>query len=206
MLRIPFANPLFLFQGGIAISDLLINEEITAKEVRLIGTDGSQLGIVPGAEALKKAYESDLDLVMISANANPPVCKIMDYSKYRFDQMKKEKEARKNQKTTEVKEVRLSPNIDDHDVETKVKSAIKFLEHGDRVKISVKFRGREMTHQNLGKEVMDAFVAQLGDAGVVEKAAKMEGRNMHMLISPLPAQAKKKKEKTPAQKVKRPLA
>ncbi len=168
----------------LAISELMINEEIRDKEVRLIDSDGTQLGIVSAKEAMAKALEREMDLVKISPNANPPVCKIMDYGKYRFDQLKKEKEAKKNQKTTEVKEVRLSPNIDDHDVETKVKSAIKFLEHGDKVKVSVRFRGREMTHTNLGKEVLDAFVEALDGAGVVEKAAKMEGRNMVLFLSP----------------------
>ena len=173
-----------VFLEVLAISELMINEEIRDKEVRLIDSDGTQLGIVSAKEAMMKAAERELDLVKISPNANPPVCKIMDYGKYRFDQLKKEKEAKKNQKTTEVKEVRLSPNIDDHDVETKVKSAIKFLEHGDKVKVSVRFRGREMTHTNLGKEVLDAFVEALGGAGVVEKAAKMEGRNMVLFLSP----------------------
>lgn len=162
----------------------MINEEIRAKEVRLIGPDGTQLGIVTASEAMQKANELEMDLCLISPNANPPVCKIMDYGKYRFDQIKKEKEAQKNQKTMEVKEVRLSPNIDDHDVETKVKNAVKFLEHGDKVKVSVRFRGREMTHTELGKEVLDAFVEALGDAGVVEKAAKMEGRSMVLFLAP----------------------
>ena len=168
----------------ISIKELTINEDIREKEVRVIDTDGSQLGIMKTADALNAAYGKDLDLVCISPNATPAVCKIMDYGKYRFDQIKKEKEARKNQKIMEIKEVRLSSNIDDHDLTTKLKNAIKFLEKGDKVKVSVRFRGREMTHTEIGREVLDSFAAGLGDAGEVEKAPKMEGRSMVMFLMP----------------------
>ena len=152
--------------------------------VRLIDADGTQLGIVSLREAMAVAQEKNLDLVKIAPQSKPPVCKVMDYGKYRFDQIKKEKEARKNQKIMEIKEVRLSPNIDDHDLTTKLKNAIKFLEKGDKVKVSVRFRGREMTHTEIGREVLDSFTAGLGDAGEVEKAPKMEGRSMVMFLMP----------------------
>jgi translation initiation factor IF-3 len=162
----------------------MINEEIRDKEVRLIDADGTQLGIVSARDALARAQEKNMDLVKIAPQSKPPVCKIMDYGKYRFDQLKKEKEAKKNQKIMEIKEVRLSPNIDDHDLSTKLKNAIKFLEKGDKVKVSVRFRGREMTHTEIGREVLDNFAAGLGDAGEVEKAPKMEGRSMVMFLMP----------------------
>lgn len=165
-------------------NELMINEEIRDKEVRLIDADGTQLGIVSAREALALAQEKNMDLVKIAPQSKPPVCKIMDYGKYRFDQIKKEKEAKKNQKIMEIKEVRLSPNIDDHDLTTKLKNAIKFLEKGDKVKVSVRFRGREMTHTEIGREVLDTFAAGLGDAGEVEKAPKMEGRSMVMFLMP----------------------
>ncbi len=165
-------------------NELMINEEIRDKEVRLIDADGTQLGIVSLREAMAVAQEKNLDLVKIAPQSKPPVCKVMDYGKYRFDQIKKEKEARKNQKIMEIKEVRLSPNIDDHDLTTKLKNAIKFLEKGDKVKVSVRFRGREMTHTEIGREVLDSFTAGLGDAGEVEKAPKMEGRSMVMFLMP----------------------
>ena len=165
-------------------NELMINEEIRDKEVRLIDADGTQLGIVSLREAMAVAQEKNLDLVKIAPQSKPPVCKVMDYGKYRLDQIKKEKEARKNQKIMEIKEVRLSPNIDDHDLTTKLKNAIKFLEKGDKVKVSVRFRGREMTHTEIGREVLDSFTAGLGDAGEVEKAPKMEGRSMVMFLMP----------------------
>ncbi len=166
------------------ISELMINEEIRDKEVRLIDADGTMLGIFSSREALNIAMEKNLDLVKISPQAKPPVCKVMDYGKYRFDQMKKEKEAKKNQKTMEVKEVRLSPNIDDHDLQTKLKNAQKFLEKGDKVKVSVRFRGREMTHTEIGRKVLDDFAAGIGSVGEVDKAPKMEGRSMVMFLMP----------------------
>lgn len=173
-----------LIGGTTTISEQLINEEIREKEVRLIDQDGAQLGIVAIKDALNAAYDKNLDLVMIAPNSKPPVCRIMDYSKYRFDQMKKEKEAKKKQKTVEVKEVRLSPNIGDHDFETKLKSAQKWLAEGNKVKVSVRFRGREITHNDLGKEVLTKFADAVSEVGTVDKAAKMEGRSMVMFLQP----------------------
>lgn len=161
----------------------MINEQIRDKEVRLIGENGEQLGIVSSKEALAMAKEAELDLVKIAPTAKPPVCKIIDYGKYRYEQARREKEARKKQKTTEVKEVQLSPNIDENDLATKANMARKFITHGDRVKISLKFRGREMAHMNSGKEVLDSFYAKLEDVATVEKPAKMEGRNMIMFLT-----------------------
>lgn len=162
----------------------MINEEIREKEVRLIDVTGEQLGIVATSQALDKAYEKNLDLVMIAPNSKPPVCRIMDYSKYRFDQMKKEKEAKKKQRIVEIKEVRLSPNIGDHDFEVKMKNAKKFLDEGNKVKVSIRFRGREVTHTDLGKDVLTKFAEGISETGVVDKAPKMEGRNMVMFLSP----------------------
>lgn len=166
------------------ISDLMINEEIRDKEVRLIDENGQQLGVVSSKEALDLAIEKNLDLVKIAPGSNPPVCKIMNYGKYRFDQMKKEKEAKKKQRTMEIKEVRLSPNIDDHDLNTKQKNAAKFLEKGDKVKVSVRFRGREMTHTEIGREVLEQFAEGISEVGTIEKAPKMEGRSMVMFLMP----------------------
>lgn len=162
----------------------MINEEIRDKEVRLIDENGQQLGVVSSKEALSLALEKNLDLVKIAPQSKPPVCKIMNYGKYRFDQIKKEKEAKKKQKTMEVKEVRLSPNIDDHDLNTKLKNAAKFLEKGDKVKVSVRFRGREMTHTEIGREVLNQFAQNIAEVGAVEKAPKMEGRSMVMFLMP----------------------
>ncbi len=162
----------------------MINDRIRDKEVRLIGESGEQLGIVSGSEAKKMADEKDLDLVKISPNAKPPVCKIMDYSKYKFDQAKKAKEARKKQKTIDVKELRLSPNIDKHDIDVKVKQAIKFLKHGDKVKLAIRFRGRELGNTNVGRTILNDFAEQLSEYGVIDKYAKMEGRSMIMFINP----------------------
>lgn len=162
----------------------MINEEIRDKEVRLIDENGEQLGVVSGKEALNLAQEKNLDLVKIAPQSKPPVCKIMNYGKYRFDQMKKEKEAKKKQKTMEVKEVRLSPNIDEHDLNTKLKNAAKFLEKGDKVKVSVRFRGREMTHTEIGREVLSQFAEGISDVGAIDKAPKMEGRSMVMFLMP----------------------
>ena len=161
----------------------MINEQIRDKEVRLIGADGEQLGIVSAKDALAMAREQELDLVKIAPTAKPPVCKIIDYGKYRYEMARKEKEARKKQKITEVKEVQLSPNIDDNDLTTKANQARKFIAHGDRVKVSLKFRGREMAHMNTGKQVLDSFYSKLEDVATVEKAAKLEGRNMIMFLS-----------------------
>ena len=163
--------------------ELEINEEIRDKEVRVIGADGSQMGIMSAEQALKLAEEANMDLVKIAPTAVPPVCRVMDYGKYRFEQQKKEKENKKNQKVVETKEVRLSINIDTNDFNTKVNQANKFLKNGDKVKVSIRFRGREMAHSKLGLDVMERF----GEAivgGTIEKPAKLEGRNMLMFIAP----------------------
>lgn len=162
----------------------MINEEIRDKEVRVIDADGSQLGIMSAAAALDAAIAKNLDLVKISPQANPPVCRIMDYGKYRFDTAKKEKENRKNQKVVNLKEVRLSPSIDNHDFETKLKNACKFLKNGDKVKVSVRFRGREIHHTSLGEELLERFVKGAEEFGTVDKKAKLEGKNMAITISP----------------------
>ena len=161
-----------------------MNEEIQAKEVRVISSEGLQLGIMSSEEALKKAEEEELDLIMIAPNATPPVCKIMDYSKYRYEQARKEKDAKKKQKTVEVKEIRFSPNIDTNDLNTKSNNARKFLEKGNRVKVTLRFRGREMTHINATKGVLDTFAESLADIAIVDKPAKMEGRNMSIVLAP----------------------
>ncbi|MDF2522542.1 MAG: translation initiation factor [Clostridiales bacterium] len=168
----------------ISKNELMINEEIRDKEVRLIDADGSMLGVMPIKEAQKVASLKNLDLVKIAPQAAPPVCRVMDYGKYMFELAKKEKEARKNQKIISLKEVRLSPSIEDHDFETKLKNAYKFLKDGDKVKVSVKFRGREMNHTSLGSEVLEKFAEGIKDVGVVEKRPKLEGKNMIMFVNP----------------------
>ena len=161
-----------------------LNEEIRDKELRLIGNGGDQLGIMSAEEALRIADEQGLDLVKISPQANPPVCKLMDYGKYRFEQSKREKEARKNQHVVEIKEIRMSPGIDVGDFNVKQKNAQKFLADGDRVKVSVRFRGREMAHTDIGKKLLDRFAEQCAEVANVDKGAKLEGRNMSMFLSP----------------------
>ena len=161
----------------------MINEQIRDREVRLVGEDGEQLGIMSAKEALKIAAEADLDLVKIAPKAQPPVCKIVDYGKYRYEQTRREKEAKKKQKTVELKEVRLSPNIDTNDMNTKVNNAKKFIAKGNRVKVTLRFRGREMAHVQQSKHILDDFAAMLEDVAVVEKAAKMEGRSMSMVLT-----------------------
>ena len=168
----------------ISIKECLINDEIKAKEVRLIDVDGNQLGVVSIKEALAKSEEKNLDLVEISPQAKPPVCKIMDYGKYRFEQAKREKETKKNQKVVNIKEVKMSPSIDVHDFNTKVNQALKFLKSGDKVKITVKFRGRELHHTALGQDVLARVAEALAEVGNVEKQAKLEGRNMAMVVAP----------------------
>ena len=168
----------------IAKLDHQLNEEICDKEIRLIGADGAQLGIVSSAEANAMAEEQGLDLVKISPNAVPPVCKIMDYSKFCFDQKKREKEAKKNQKVVEIKEIRMSPSIDTNDLNTKVKAAVKFLKDGNRVKVSVRFRGREMAHTNLGEKLLMDFADACTEVANVEKNPKLEGRFMAMFLTP----------------------
>jgi translation initiation factor IF-3 len=161
-----------------------LNEEIRDKEVRVIGFEGAQLGIMSAAEANALAEEQGLDLVKISPNATPPVCKIMDYSKFCFDQKKKEKEAKKNQRVVEVKEIRMSPSIDTNDLNTKVKSALKFLGDGNRVKVSVRFRGREMAHTNIGEKLLMDFAEACAEVATMEKNPKLEGRFMAMFLTP----------------------
>ncbi len=164
-----------------------INEQIRDAEVRVIGADGEQLGVMSAREAQKLADERELDLVKIAPNAQPPVCRIMDYGKYRFEQAKREKEARKNQRVVEVKEVRLGLNTDIADFQTKVRHAIRFVEGGDKVKVSIRFRGREMGHPEIGMEMMQRFAEAVKEAAVVERPAKMEGRHMLMFLAPKPA-------------------
>ena len=161
----------------------MINEQIRDKEVRLIGEDGEQLGIVPGKEALRMAQEAELDLVKIAPTAKPPVCKIIDYGKYKYEQSRREKEAKKKQKTVEVKEVRMSPNIDANDLNTKVNNAKKFILKGNKVKVTLRFRGREMAHVQQSKNILDDFADMLKDVAQVEKPAKLEGRNMSMVLT-----------------------
>ena len=161
----------------------MINEQIRDREIRLIGEDGQQLGIMSSREAMKIAREAELDLVKIAPQAKPPVCKIIDYGKYRYELARKEKEARKKQKVIEVKEVRLSPNIDTNDLNTKTGAARKFLEKGDKVKVTLRFRGREMAHMQQSKHILDDFAEMLAEVAVVEKPAKLEGRSMSMVLT-----------------------
>ena len=162
----------------------MINEEITAKSVRLIGSEGEQLGILDINEAQALADEKELDLVLMSPNADPPVCKIMDYGNYRFDQMKKEKENRKNQHVVDTKEIKMTPSIDTHDFETKMNHAKKFLGNGDKLKVTIRFRGREVNHSLLGTQLLERVEEALKDYGNVEKKPKLEGRNMFMIVAP----------------------
>ena len=161
----------------------MINEQIRDKEVRLVGADGEQLGIVSSKEAQKIADEAGLDLVKIAPNAKPPVCKVIDYGKYRYEMARKEKDAKKKQKTVELKEIRLSPNIEANDLNTKVNAAKKFLAKGNKVKIALRFRGREMAHMNSSKHILDDFAESLADVAVVEKAPKVEGRSIGMVLA-----------------------
>ena len=184
--QISFVRAYFYLEVLYPISskELAINEQIIDKEVRVIGNDGSQLGIMSAKEAQKLANEQDLDLVKIAPQATPPVCKIMNYGKYRFEQAKRDKEAKKNQHVIEIKEIRLSLNIDTHDFETKGNQAIKFLKSGNKIKVSIRFRGREMGHQNIGLDNMTRFAEYCSEYGNVEKPAKLDGRNMLMFLSP----------------------
>ena len=165
------------------ISELMINEQIRDKEIRLVGSDGEQLGIMSSREAQKIADEAGLDLVKIAPNAKPPVCKVIDYGKYRYEMARKEKDAKKKQKTVELKEIRLSPNIDVNDLNTKMNAARKFLAKGNKVKITLRFRGREMAHMNSSKHILDDFAENLADVAVVEKAPKVEGRSISMVLA-----------------------
>ncbi len=171
----------------ISSKELQINEQIRDKEVRVVDADGSQLGIMPLRQAKELAEQRNLDLVKIAPQATPPVCKIIDYGKFRFEQSKREKEQRKNQRTVEIKEVRLSLNIDTHDFETKKNHAVRFIGEGNKVKASIRFRGREMGHPELGQEIMRRFAGAMADVANVEKPAKLEGRTMLMFLAPKPA-------------------
>lgn len=162
--------------------NVMINERIREKEIRLVSDEESR--IVDTREALKLAQESELDLVMISPNAHPPVCRIMDYNKFLYEQSKKQKEAKKNQKVVELKEIRLSPTIEAHDIEIKSNNAKKFLNSGNKVKVSIRFRGRQNNYTDLGRKVFDVFIEKLEDAGIIEKAPKLEGNNMFMILAP----------------------
>ena len=165
--------------------EMNVNESIRAREVRLIDSNGEQLGVKSRDEALKIAQTRNLDLVLVAPNAKPPVCRIMDYGKYRYEQQKKEKEARKKQKVINVKEVRFSPGIGEHDFNTKLRNARKFIQNGDKVKASVRFRGRAITHKELGQEVLDRLAEETKDIATVETKAQMEGRHMFMILAPI---------------------
>lgn len=179
------SDPFFLLiQEDKTISEVAINEQIRDKEIRLIGEHGEQLGIMSAKEAYFKAQDAGLDLIKIAPTAKPPVCKIADYGKYKYEQLRREKEAKKRQKEIEVKELRLSPNIDDNDLNTKANQAKKFLSKGDKLKVSLRFRGREMAHVGSNSQVLDKFIELVADVGVIEKAPKLEGRNMSVTIAP----------------------
>ena len=171
------------FMEGTTISDLMINGQIRDKEVRVISESGEQLGIMSAMEAQKLADEAGLDLVKIAPTAKPPVCRIVDYGKFKYEQARKEKEAKKKQKTIEIKEIRMSPNIDTNDLNTKISAARKFLEKGDRVKVTIRFRGRELAHMNDNKYILDDFAEALSDVATVEKPAKVEGRTLTMFLT-----------------------
>ena len=163
-----------------------VNDEIKTREIRLVGETGEQLGIMSPRDAMQIALESGLDLVEVAPAAKPPVCKIMDVGRYKYEQSKREREARKKQHIISIKEVKLRPNIEDNDFQTKIRNAIRFLEEGDKVKVTIMFRGREMSHQQLGKELLDRVAGVVSEQGNIERGAKLEGRNMSIIISPKP--------------------
>ena len=169
---------------AIANKELQINEEIRDKEVRVIGAEGEQLGIMSSRDAYNMAQEKNLDLVKIAPQAQPPVCRIMDYGKYRFEQAKREKEAKKNQRVIEIKEIRMSPSIGENDFQTKLRAGQKFLSEGNRLKVTIRFRGREMAHTNLGEQLLKSFAAACAEVASMDKNPKLEGRNMSMFLSP----------------------
>ena len=200
-----FAYPLFCMHGKarerrrliwrcltIATQNHLLNEEIREPEVRLISEEGEQLGVMSGEQALRIAEEREMDLVLISPQAKPPVCKIMDYGKFRFEQTKKEKEARKNQRVVEIKEVRMSPSIDVNDFNVKLRNAQKFLSEGNRCKVTVRFRGREMAHTNIGEELLKKFAESCAEIASLDRKPKLEGRHMTILLSPKVSKEPKK--------------
>lgn len=164
--------------------DMMVNDGIRARELRVIGSDGEQIGVKTKAEALQLAEAANLDLVVVSPNAKPPVARIMDHGKHRFDQQKREREARKNQKVVNIKEVRLSPSIDENDFQTKMRNARKFLEKGDKVKASIRFRGRAITHKEIGQKVLDRLASELADVSSVESKPRMDGRSMFLMLAP----------------------
>ena len=183
-----------------AINNLFINEQIRDKEVRVIGEAGNMIGVMSTKEALAMAQDAGLDLIKIAPTATPPVCKIADYGKYQYEQLRKEKEARKKQHQVDIKEIRISPNIDTNDVNTKINSARKFLAKGDKVKVTLRFRGREMAHMNTTKHVLDDFAEQLADVAVIEKPAKVEGRSIIMFLTAKKEEKpSKNKEEAPKQ-------
>ncbi|CZQ91672.1 initiation factor 3 signature [Trichococcus palustris] len=163
---------------------MMVNDGIRARELRIIGSDGEQLGVKSKSDALQIAEAANLDLVLVSPNANPPVARIMDYGKFRFDQQKREREARKNQKVVSIKEVRLSPSIDENDFQTKLRNARKFLEKGDKVKASIRFKGRAITHKEIGQRVLDRLSSELTDVSTIESHPKMDGRSMFLMLAP----------------------
>ncbi|MDF2813845.1 MAG: translation initiation factor [Paenibacillus sp.] len=173
-----------LWRWNVISKDHMVNDEIRVKEVRLIGPEGEQLGIKPIREAMQIATDASLDLVNVAPTAKPPVCRIMDYGKFRYEMQKKEKEARKNQKVVELKEVRLSATIDEHDFQTKMRNVVKFLNEGDKVKLSVRFRGREITHASIGQKVLERMATEVEELSVVERRPKLEGRSMIMILTP----------------------
>mgnify|MGYP002984674343 CR=1 FL=1 len=197
-MRVPFGvrffHVLFFCWRCFSISNMAhqINEEIRDKEVRLISSDGQQLGIMSSRDALAVAAKAGLDLVKISPKATPPVCKVMDYGKYRFEQSKREKEAKKNQHVVEIKEIRMSPSIDVNDFNVKLRNAQKFLSEGNRCKVTVRFRGREMAHTNIGQDLLLKFAESCGETAVMDKSPKLEGRHMSIFLSPKPAKDAKK--------------
>ena len=196
-LRSDAVHPSFSFSEVFTIANAAhqINEEILDKEVRLIGDQGEQLGIMSAEAAMQIAMERDMDLVKIAPGSNPPVCKVMDYGKFRFEQTKREKEAKKNQRVIEIKEIRMSPGIDTNDFNTKLKNALKFLGDGDRVKVSVRFRGREMAHTEIGADLLKDFAAKCAEIANMDKTPKLEGRSMSMFLSPKPQTPPKKPAK-----------
>ena len=189
------AHLLFLEVFEIANDTHQVNEEILDSEVRLISEDGEQLGIMSSAEALRIAEEHEMDLVKIAPNSNPPVCRIMDYGKFRFEQTKKEKEAKKNQHVIDIKEIRMGPSIGENDFNTKLKNGLKFLSDGDRLKVSIRFRGREMAHTEIGEELLNDFANRCAEVAILDKAPKLEGRNMTIFLSPKPVTPPKKPAK-----------
>lgn len=172
--------------------ELKINQRIRVKEVRLIGPEGEQIGIINTQDALQRAEDSGLDLVEVAGQSSPPVCRIMDYSKYKYEQEKKEKEARKHQKIVHLKEIKMKPNIEEHDYQVKLHHIKRFLERGDKAKLTMTFRGREMSHMSIGKKIMDRVVSDLNEAGEVEKGPMMEGRNIMIYFMPRPSASVKK--------------